>query len=186
MAEAQMDAPALVADLHNGQTKEPENGSLKAGHEVKYRQLRPHLIVQAPKASEAIEFYKKAFGALEIVRTHHPKRKADQEHPLILHAHLKIGGAELMICEESDEDGPTVKSPPALHGTSVILHLETSDVDVAFSRAIEAGAQVTEEITNQPWGQRYGKLSDPFGFVWSIATPIKEFVYKEASSTIEV
>ncbi|KAJ7519696.1 hypothetical protein O6H91_20G051300 [Diphasiastrum complanatum] len=86
----------------------------------------------------------------------------------------------------SSNDHLQVKSPPALHGTSVILHLETSDVDVAFSRAIEAGAQVTEEITNQPWGQRYGKLSDPFGFVWSIATPMKEFVSKEASNIIEV
>nr|ABK22759.1 unknown [Picea sitchensis]ABR16723.1 unknown [Picea sitchensis]ACN40534.1 unknown [Picea sitchensis]ACN41042.1 unknown [Picea sitchensis] len=136
--------------------------------------LKPHLIVEAPHAADAISFYKRVFGAEEIAKSHHPKRKADQELPLILHAHLKFGSAEVMVCDEAEEAGADVKSPVALKGTSVILHLETDDVEVAFKRAVDAGATVTEEISERSWGQRYGKVKDPYGFVWSLATPIKE------------
>lgn len=67
--------------------------------------LKPHLIVEAPHAADAISFYKRVFGAEEIAKSHHPKRKADQELPLILHAHLKFGAAEVMVCDETEEAG---------------------------------------------------------------------------------
>lgn len=141
--------------------------------------LKPHLIVEAPHAADAISFYKRVFGAEEIAKSHHPKRKADQELPLILHAHLKFGAAEVMVCDETEEAGAEVKSPVALKGTSVILHLETDDVDAAVKLAVEAGATVTEEVAERPWGQRYGKVKDPYGFVWSFATTIKESAVAE-------
>jgi PhnB protein len=65
----------------------------------------------------------------------------------------------------------SVHSTGTLHGTAIILHLDCSNVDEAFKRAVGAGATVSEEVADQPWGQRYGKVIDPFGFVWSFATP---------------
>ncbi len=62
----------------------------------------------------------------------------------------------------------------ALHGTPVILHLDTNDVDAAFKKAVEAGAKVSEEVADQSWGQRYGKIIDPYGFVWSLATSLQK------------
>lgn len=156
-----------------------ENGKHNGGDVVAakaapvFSALRPHLMVEAPKAADAIQFYKRAFGAEEVAKSLHPKRKAEQELPLILHAHLKFGAAEVMVCDETEEAGEEVKSPPQLKGTSVILHLETDDVEGAFEKAVEAGATVTEPISEKPWGQIYGKIKDPFGFVWSIATPVK-------------
>lgn len=142
--------------------------------------LKPHLIVEAPHAADAISFYKRAFGAEEIAKSHHPKRKADQELPLILHAHLKFGAVEVLVCDEAEEAGEEAKSPLAHKGTSVILNLETEDVDVAFKRAVDVGATVTEEISERSWGVRSGALKDPYGFVWSLATPIKASPVSEA------
>ncbi|GLJ26889.1 hypothetical protein SUGI_0526000 [Cryptomeria japonica] len=155
-----------------------ENGKQNGGAVVAkaapvFSALRPHLIVEAPKAADAIQFYKRAFGAEEVAKSLHPKRKAEQELPLILHAHLKFGAAEVMVCDETEETGAEVKSPLNLKGTSAILHLETDDAESAFERAVEAGATVTEHIAEKPWGQLYGKVKDPYGFVWSIATPTK-------------
>ena len=72
---------------------------------VGYLSCLPQLIVEAPRASDAISFYKRAFGAEEVARTLHTKRKADQELPLILHAHLKFGNAEVMLSDEVEESG---------------------------------------------------------------------------------
>uniref|UniRef100_A0A0D6R282 VOC domain-containing protein n=1 Tax=Araucaria cunninghamii TaxID=56994 RepID=A0A0D6R282_ARACU len=173
-----------MAQVENG--KENGGAAAVAGAAVvdkalSYSVLRPHLIVEAPRAADAIQFYKRAFGAEEVAKSLHPKRKADQELPLILHAHLKFGAAEVMVCDEAEEAGVEVKSPATLNGTSTILHLETDDVDAALKRAVDAGATVTEEISERPWGQRYGKLKDPFGFVWSLATPVKVVQASEAA-----
>eukprot|EP01018_Ginkgo_biloba_P006320 Gb_00416 [translate_table: standard] len=169
---------AAASEVENGKGQQgKENGASK---QLTFSVLKPHLIVEAPHAVDAIQFYKRAFGAEEVARSHHPKRKADQELPLILHAHLKFGAAELMVCDEAEEAGADVKSPVNLKGTSAIFHLETSDVDVAFKRAKEAGATEVEEVAERAWGQRYGKLKDPYGFVWSLATPIKAEAAAEA------
>ena len=68
----------------------------------------------------------------------------------------------------------SVKSPASLKGNSSILHVVTDDVDAAFAKALEAGAKSVEEVADQPWGVRYGKVIDPFGFVWSFGTPLKQ------------
>lgn len=136
----------------------------------------PHLLFQAPLASDAISFYKRAFGAVEVSKSFHPKRKADQEQHLLLHAHLKFGSAEIMLCDESDATGPNVKSPASLKGTTTILHLVTDDVDAAYEQALEAGAKPLEEVTDQPLGTRCAKIVDPFGHVWSLTSPAKEVI----------
>uniref|UniRef100_A0A0C9QXB2 TSA: Wollemia nobilis Ref_Wollemi_Transcript_1578_1574 transcribed RNA sequence n=1 Tax=Wollemia nobilis TaxID=56998 RepID=A0A0C9QXB2_9CONI len=169
-----------MAQVENGKGNGAAAAAAVVEKAVSFSVLKPHLIVEAPRAADAIQFYKRAFGAEEVAKSLHPKRKADQELPLILHAHLKFGAAEVMVCDETEEAGVEVKSPATLKGTSSILHLETNDVDAALKRAVEAGATVTEEISERPWGQSYGKLKDPFGFVWSIATPVKEVQALEA------
>ncbi|KAG6540131.1 hypothetical protein Mapa_018516 [Marchantia paleacea] len=173
METAQAAGGEVEGEQNGGATDHVENGSRNKGHHaVSFSHVKPHLVIQAPKAAEAIVFYKAAFGAEEVTKTVHAKRKAEQEQPLILHAHLKFGDTEILIFDETEETGNTVKSTSSLNGTSMILHLETPDVETAFSRAIEAGATVSEQIADRPWGQRYGKLIDPYGFVWSLASPL--------------
>lgn len=161
-----------MADLHalhtNGSSTLPSFGP-----------CLPHLVVEAPLASDAIAFYSRAFHAQELSRSLHPKRKAEHEQPLVLHAHLKFGAAEIMLCDESEHTGPNVKSPASLKGTSAILHITTDDADAAFARAVEAGAKPLEEVADQPWGMRYGKVEDPFGFVWSFGAPLKHVQAEE-------
>lgn len=151
--------------------QETNGAEIKLSSPCAYSACVPHLVVEAPFASDAIAFYKRAFGAEEVSRILHTKRKADQELPLILHAHLKFGTAEIMLCDEFEESGPNVKSPATLKGSTTILHVVTDNVDAAHAKAVEAGAKALEEIADQPWGMRYGKVVDPFGFAWSFGTP---------------
>ncbi|XP_024516341.1 uncharacterized protein LOC9660448 [Selaginella moellendorffii] len=173
-----------MADATIGMAVEAQAVNGGSGHgEIVYEQLLPHLFVKAPHASDAIEFYKKAFGAEEVAKSHHPKRKADQDVPLILHAHLKFGAAEIMVCDDTADAGPNVKPPSSVEATTAILHLQTNNAEAAIKRAIEAGAKVSEEVSDQPWGQRYGKVVDPYGFVWSIATPLAAGAATKTSSS---
>ncbi|XP_077229489.1 uncharacterized protein At5g48480-like [Tasmannia lanceolata] len=154
----------VSADHQNGGA---ENGSSKG---VSFFSLKPQLFVQAPKASDAIQFYKAAFGAEELKREMHPKRKADQELPLILSADLKLGSSVFIV---SDHNEDAVK----INGCGGFgLCLETKDVSGAFSKAVEAGAAVEAEITEDEdgcCGARVGKLKDPFGYIWTICSITK-------------
>eukprot|EP00249_Psilotum_nudum_P032007 c47097_g1_i1 orf=260-820(-) len=164
------------ADIQNGGVDvDPgvqDGGDLPKAASLHYGVVCPRLVVQAPRATEAMHFYKRAFGAKEVFKPLHAKRKAEQEQPLLLHAQLKFGKAEFMICDESEFFGPTLKSPTTLNGTTAMLHVETNDVDAAVAQAVEAGAKVVKEVADEPWGQRYVQILDPFGFLWNIATPI--------------
>lgn len=99
-------------EQNGGSAEHVANGSRsKAVHQgVSFSHVKPHLVIQAPKASEAIVFYKAAFGAEEVTKTLHAKRKAEQEQPLVLHAHLKFGDAEILIIDEAEESGNTYVS----------------------------------------------------------------------------
>jgi PhnB protein len=130
--------------------------------------ITPHLIVR--DASRAIEFYKQAFGAEEQVRMPGPGGK-------IMHASLKIGGSVLFLCDEFLEWG--VRSPESLGGAGVSLHLYVENADQAFNRAVSAGAQVKMPLENMFWGDRYGKVTDPFGHEWAIATHIEDLTPEE-------
>lgn len=140
-----------------------------------YHTLTPHLVVR--DAGRAIEFYKKAFAAEECYRMPSPDGK-------VMHAQLKIGNSILMLAEECPEMGG--RSPKALGGSPVALHIYTGDVDAAMKKAVAAGATVTMPVQDMFWGDRYGRLTDPFGHSWSIATHKEnlspEEIRKRASS----
>jgi PhnB protein len=125
-----------------------------------YHTITPYLTVRG--AAQAIEFYKKAFGAEEIYRRATPDGR-------ILHAELRLGDSIFMLGDEFPEMGGR-GGPLALGGTAVGLFLYVTDVDGAFARAIAAGAKVTMPLADMFWGDRYGKLIDPFGHEWALAT----------------
>jgi uncharacterized glyoxalase superfamily protein PhnB len=112
-------------------------------------------------AANAIEFYKDAFGAIEIAR--HPGPGGT-----IMHAAIRIGDSLVYLNDEFPEMGS--KSPKRLKGTPVGLHLWFEDVDAAFARATGAGATVVMPLMDQFWGDRYGLVEDPFGHRWALAT----------------
>ncbi len=124
-----------------------------------YHTLTPYLTVH--DASRAIEFYKRAFDATERLRMEGPPGK-------IGHAELQIGDSIIMLGDEFPQAG--VRSPQSLGGATSGLFVYVKDVDAAFSKAVAAGAKVEMPLKDMFWGDRYGKVSDPFGHSWSLAT----------------
>jgi len=130
--------------------------------------ITPHLIVK--NASEAIEFYKKALGAVERCRMPGPDGR-------LMHAELQIGDSCLFLCDECPQYGSF--GPQENSRTPVTIHLYVEDADAAFERAVEAGATVTMPLADMFWGSRYGQIVDPFGHHWSIASQIEEVSIEE-------
>jgi len=128
-----------------------------------YHTLTPFLTVR--DAARAIEFYKQAFGAEE-------RGAAKDPHGKIMHAELKIGDSIVMLSDEYPEFGSV--SPLSIGGSAMGLHIYLEGVDAAFERAVKAGAQVEMPVMDQFWGDRYGRLRDPFGHKWSIGTHVKD------------
>jgi PhnB protein len=124
-----------------------------------YSTITPHLVCK--DAAKAIEFYAKAFGAVERYRMPGPGGK-------VMHAEIQIGNSIVMLADEFPEQG--ARSPQSIGGTPVVLMIYTEDVDAAFQRATDAGAKAIMPPADMFWGDRYGKLSDPFGHEWAIAT----------------
>jgi len=127
-----------------------------------YGTITPSLVTH--DAAAAIEFYTRAFGASEL------SRMADPNGGKIWHAELQVGDCRIMLSDEFPEMDPTSRSPKTLGGTAVNLHVYVRDTDAAFQRAVDAGATVVMPPMDMFWGDRYGKLTDPFGHSWSIAT----------------
>ena len=123
-----------------------------------------HLVV--PDCAAAIEFYTKAFGAEERFRVPMPDGKGT------LHAEVMINGTPVMLADENPSFGCT--SPLTLGATPVTVHLNVADVDALFARAVEAGATAAMPPADMFWGDRYGRLVDPFGHSWSLATHISD------------
>ncbi|MBI2515438.1 MAG: VOC family protein [Opitutae bacterium] len=126
--------------------------------------VSPHLVCAG--AVDAIAFYKKAFGAVELLRV--PGGGPGR----LLHAALRIGDSTVMLTDEFPQMGAL--SPKTLKGTPVTIHLFFEDVDRAFARAIKAGAEVVMPLQDMFWGDRYGVLRDPFGHSWSLATHLRD------------
>jgi PhnB protein len=124
-----------------------------------YHTISPSLTIDG--AAEAIEFYKRAFGATERMRMAMPDGK-------IAHAELDIGDSVLMLNDALPQS--PLKSPKQLGGTTVSVFLYVDDVDSVVQDAIDAGATVTMPVEDQFWGDRFGSVSDPFGHHWAIAT----------------
>ena len=124
-----------------------------------YHTATPYLIVK--DGARAIEFYKKAFGATELMRMADPSGK-------IGHAEIKIGDSPIMLADEVTEMG--YRSPQSLGGSPVSILLYVEDVDAVFSQAVAAGAKVQRPVKDQFYGDRIGGVTDPFGHAWYIAT----------------
>ena len=124
-----------------------------------YHSVTPYLIISG--AAEAIDYYKKAFGATELLRMPAPGGKVG-------HAEIKIGDSPIMLADEFPEMG--YKSPKTLGGSPVSLMIYVADVDTVFDQAIAAGGKLQRPVKDQFYGDRSGTLEDPFGHVWHVAT----------------
>ena len=134
-----------------------------------FHSVTPYLRIRG--AAEAIEFYVRAFGAVECLRMIGPGGKA------IMHAEIQIGDSIVMLGEEMTECN--VLSPLSLNNTTVGLHIYVPDADAAMAKAEAAGAKVTMPVAEQFWGDRYGKVLDPFGHEWSFATHVVDLTEEE-------
>jgi PhnB protein len=128
-----------------------------------YHTVTPYLAVE--DATEAIEYYTKAFDAKERVRMETPDGKVG-------HAELEIGDSLVMLSDPFPQ--ASTKPPNELGGTSVSVFMYVEDVDAVVKRAVDAGAMVTMEVADQFWGDRFGSVKDPFGHLWSIATHVED------------
>ena len=124
-----------------------------------YHTATAYMIVK--DAARALEFYKEAFGATELMRLSGPDGK-------VMHAEIKVGDSPIMLADEFPDMG--VRSPQSLGGSPVSILLYVEDVDTRFNQAIAAGATAQKAVQDQFYGDRSGTLVDPFGHVWSIAT----------------
>lgn len=125
--------------------------------------VTPHLVCDG--AANAIEFYKKAFGATELHRL-------PGEDGKLMHAAIRIGDSTVMLVDERPEWG--LLGPKALKGSPVTIHLYVEDVDAMVAQAVQAGATISMPVADMFWGDRYGTLVDPFGHNWSVATQIRD------------
>ena len=130
--------------------------------------VTPHLICAG--ASEALEFYKNAFDAVELSRLPGSDGK-------LMHASVRIGDSVIMLNDETPEWNAL--GPKALKGSPVTIHLYVEDADAVFDQAVRAGAKVTMPLDDMFWGDRYGKLEDPFGHQWSIGTHVRDVTPEE-------
>ncbi len=124
-----------------------------------YRTITPYLVCN--NAAEAIEFYKKAFGAIETMRMDDPSGRVG-------HAEIQIGDSRVMLADEFPE--MNVLGPKSIGGTPVSIMVYVEDVDKSFEQAVLAGAAVTRPLENKFYGDRAGSLEDPFGHSWHLAS----------------
>lgn len=132
----------------------------------------PHLVCD--RCGEAIEFYKRAFGAEEVTRILEPGGQR------VMHAAIRIGNSFVFLADDFPEycDGQS-QSPLALKGTPVTMHRYVVDCDAAMEQAVNAGATVAMPAADMFWGDRYGVVTDPYGHKWSLATHVKDLTPEE-------
>ena len=133
-----------------------------------YHSVTPYLCCR--DAGAAIDFYKKAFGATELMRMGAPGEK-------IGHADIQIGDSHLMIADEFPEMG--FLSPQTVGGSPVMIHLYVEDADATTARAVAAGAKVVKPVEDQFYGDRGGQLDDPFGHKWYVSTRKEDLSFDE-------
>jgi PhnB protein len=138
-----------------------------------YAGVTPYLIVR--DAARAIDFYKEALGAKEVLRLDGPGGK-------VMHAELAIGEGFVMLAEEMAEMG--YKGPLSYGGSPVSMLVYVPDVDAVFARALKAGAETKRPVADQFYGDRSGTFVDPFGHVWSVATHVRDVSREEMERAI--
>jgi PhnB protein len=136
--------------------------------------VTPHLVCAG--AADAIDFYKNAFDAVEMMRL--PGKDGR-----LMHAAIQIGGASVMLVDEMPEWGAL--SPKSLKGTPVTIHLYVEDVDAFVDRAVKAGATLKMPVADMFWGDRYGVIVDPFGHSWSVATHQRDMTAEEIQDAVK-
>jgi len=136
-----------------------------------FHALTPSMVVK--DARKAIDFFQRAFGAEEIDVMTGPDGR-------VMHAEIRFGDSILMMGEENPA-WPQFKSAETLDGSPISLHFYVADVDAAFKRALDAGAKADMPVQDMFWGDRYGKVRDPFGHVWGLATRVKELTKEEVA-----
>lgn len=139
-----------------------------------YHTVTPYLIIQ--DAARAIEFYKQAFGATELMRLAGPDGK-------VMHAEIKIGDSPIMLADEFPDMG--YRGPQSLGGTPVAVLLYVEDVDARFDQAVAAGATVHKPLEDQFYGDRSGTIIDPFGHIWTVATHVDDVPPEEIARRFE-
>jgi len=135
-----------------------------------YASVTPYLMV--PEAAKAIEFYQQVFGSKERMRMPVPGGR-------IAHAEIEVGGSVIMLADCCPESGSIGKSPLALGGTPVMIHLYVKEVDAVFAKALAAGAAQIRPVADQFYGDRSGLFADPFGHVWNVATHVEDVTPEE-------
>lgn len=133
-----------------------------------YHSVTPYMVVR--NAADAIEFYKKAFGARERMRLEGPGGG-------VMHAEIEIGDSAIMLGEEHDDS--CARGPETLGGTPVSIYLYVDDVDTVFARAADLGATVLRPVKDQFYGDRTGAVTDPFGHIWHVSTHIEDVSAEE-------
>jgi PhnB protein len=136
--------------------------------------VTPHLVCAG--AADAIEFYKKAFNAVEQARLPGPGGK-------LMHAMIRIEGSAVMLNDEMPECGAL--GPKSLKGSPITIHLYVADADAFVQRAAAAGAKITMPVADMFWGDRYGRVEDPFGHHWSIATHVRDVTPEEMREAMQ-
>jgi PhnB protein len=159
----------LRAETFNLQTPIfPEGGKImsKVPHIPEgYNSITPHLIIKG--AAQAIDYYKKVFGATEIMRMNGPDGKVG-------HAELKIGDSNIMLADENPGMGQGYASAATIGASPVSLYLYLPDVDKVVERAAAEGAKILKPVQDQFYGDRSGFIQDPFGHLWGIATHVED------------
>lgn len=150
--------------LKSAAKKKPKKGIPEG-----FTTLTAHLVVEG--AADAMDFYKRAFGAEELGRAPMP------DGLRLMHGLMRFGDSMLMLVDAFEEFG--AKGPKAFGGSPVTLHVYVEDADTAFQRALDAGCTVAMPLADMFWGDRYGKVRDPFGHEWSIATKIRDMTPEE-------
>lgn len=133
------------------------------------RTVTPSLV--ARDAAKAIDFYERAFSAVEVARMCCPQTGK------VMHAELIFGDSRLYLADEMPSWGTL--SPESLGGSPVTIHLYVEDADATQAQAVEAGATVIMPVSEMFWGDRFGKLSDPFGHVWSVSTHVENLTFEQ-------
>ncbi|KAI9003518.1 Glyoxalase/bleomycin resistance protein/dioxygenase [Hyaloraphidium curvatum] len=135
--------------------------------------ITPHLV--CADAEKAMDWYAKAFGAKDLARLRSPEER-------LLHGSMELGDSRIMLVDEMPEMG--ARGPKLLGGSPVTLHISCPNVDAAFARAVEAGAEIVVPVADKFWGDRYGQVRDPWGHEWSMATQIRKVTLEEAEKAM--
>ncbi|HEY7687090.1 MAG TPA: VOC family protein [Dongiaceae bacterium] len=159
-------APARKAPVRKA-AKRGAAASIPAG----FRSVTPYLVVR--NTAQAIEFYKKALGAIERRRLPSP------DGIRVMHAEIQIGDSIIMMSDEFPEYDTGAHAPEVLGGTTGSIHLYADDVDALFERAVAAGMTVMMPLADAFWGDRFGKLKDPFGHQWSLGKQLRKMTTEQ-------